>query len=41
MKAVTDNESIAAILGNVKISMPGMQKIQQEAKKARKKNAKS
>lgn len=40
IKAVTDPENIAAIMASVKISMPGMNKIQQQAKKAKKKNAK-
>jgi hypothetical protein len=35
--AVQDTESVQAMLANVKLSMPGMQKVVQEQKKAKKK----
>jgi hypothetical protein len=36
LQAITDNDSIAAMIGNVKVSMPGMQKVVQSKKKAQK-----
>ena len=40
LKAISDNEHIASILANVKISMPGMTKLKQEQKKSKKSSKK-
>ena len=40
LQAVTDNESAQAMLANVKLSMPGMQKAVQEQKKGKRQKGK-
>ena len=40
LQAVTDNESAQAMLANVKLSMPGMQKAVQEQKKSKRQKGK-
>jgi hypothetical protein len=36
MRAVPETDLVAAMVGTVKISLPGLQKLQQESKKAKK-----
>lgn len=37
LKAVTDNEMVSMMVGNVKLSMPGLNKTMNKGKKAKKK----